>query len=133
MNTYYSSSSPDPVLRETYVTCLDRLKMALNNKPYYSDDALKVYLDENGLSYSADYNKDKDYKNLLQATYDVLEALYNDIDSFRNISTEFSNTSSAAKHLSDRLDALQKKINAIPDSSDEGKQKSIFTHMFRTN
>lgn len=131
MPTYYNT--PDPILRESSVTCLDRIKIELNSKPYYADDMLKIYLDENGLDPYEIYSKDTDYKKLLQAVCDVLEAVSNDPDQMRSIQTEFSTTSEAAKYMERRIALLQKKVNALTDSSDDGKQKSIFTHMFRTN
>lgn len=129
MPTYYNT--PDPELRPTAVSCLERIKIELNQKPYYKDEVLAMYLEENNLDPSSTYNKDTDRKNLLLTVYAVLEALSNDIDSFRSVSTEFGDVSSAAKYLSERLNTLQKKINSIPNSPDEG-EKSIFSFMYYT-
>lgn len=117
--------------RSTSVTNLNRLKIELNQKPYYNDDVLAMYLDENNLDPQAVYNKDTDHKNLLLTVVAVLESVSNSPDIMRSVETEFSTVSAAAKHLSDRLNALQKKINSIPDIGEE-KEKSAFSFMYYT-
>ncbi|CAB1244985.1 conserved protein of unknown function [Ruminococcaceae bacterium BL-6] len=109
------------------ITVLDRLKMALNNKEYYPDDTLSIYLSENNLNASDTYTQTMK-KQLFQTVYDVLDSLANNIDLFRSISTEFVTTGQAYKYLQQRLDDIQEKILAIPDST--GETVSQFNFMY---
>ena len=110
------------------MTNIDRIKLELGGKSYFEDEALETLLIENNLEPSDDYDP-KSKKLLLQAVYDVLSALTNSLDIYMKIETEFSNTSTATKHLQDRLNALERRINAISDDAD-GAQKSAFNFMF---
>ena len=101
------------------IKVLDRLKVELSNKQYYSDDTYAMYLDENGLDATAAYNKDTMRRALYQTVYDVLNSLANNIDLFRSVETEFATTSQAYKYLQERLNDIQAKIVSIPDNSDE--------------
>ena len=112
----------------TNVNVLARLKIELNNKDYYSDDVLTMYLDENGLTSTGAYNKLDMQKQLLQTVYDVLQSLSNNIDLFRNIETEFATTYEAYKYLRTRMDDIQARILAIPDGT--STQESVFNFMF---
>lgn len=67
------------------ITVLNRLKMELNNKDYYPDDILSIYLTENNLDGTAAYVKTTMQKQLLQTVYDVLNSLANNIDLFRSV------------------------------------------------
>lgn len=111
------------------ITVLDRLKIELNNKEYYPDDTLTVYLDENGLYSNDTYNKTTMRKSLYQTVWDILNSLANNIDLFRSVTTEFSTTSEAYKYLQARLNDIQAKINSIPDN-DEDSGDSVFNFMF---
>ena len=110
------------------ITTLDRLKMELNNKAYYSDDTLSIYLVENDLDATATYNKSTMQKQLFQTVYDVLDSLANNIDLFRSVVTEFATTSAAYKYLQKRLNDLQSKILSIPDNT--GTTDSQFNFMY---
>lgn len=110
------------------ITTLDRLKMELNNKAYYSDDTLSIYLAENNLDGTSAYNKDIMKKQLLQTVYDILQSLSNNIDLFRSVVTEFATTSAAYKYLQQRLNDLQSKILSIPDNT--GTTDSQFNFMY---
>lgn len=100
----------------TPVTTLNRLKIELNNKEYYTDDVLTMYLDENGLTATATYQKSTMQKQLLQTVYDVLQSLSNNLDLFRSVEVEFATIGEAYKFLSKRMDDIQVRILAIPDS-----------------
>lgn len=102
--------------------------MELNNKEYYPDDTLSIYLTENNLDATAIYNKTTMQKNLLQTVYDVLDSLTNNIDLFRSVVTEFATTSQAYEHLKKRLDELDRKILSIPDAT--GETQSQFNFMY---
>ena len=56
----------------TEITVLDRLKMELNNKDYYPDDTLSIYLSENDLNATDTYTQSTMKKQLFQTVYDVL-------------------------------------------------------------
>lgn len=111
----------------TTVTVLDRLKIELNNKEYYSDDVLALYLDENSLT-STDTYATTMKKQLLQTVYDILQSLSNNVDLFRSVETEFSTVGEAYQYLKKRMDDLEVRILAIPDST--GAKTSVFNYMF---
>ena len=112
----------------TTITVLNRLKMELNNKDYYADDTMLIYLEENALDGSATYTKATMQKQLLQTVYDVLQSLANNLDLFRSVETEFATTGQAYQYLHKRLDELESKILSIPDST--GTTVSQFNFMF---
>lgn len=97
------------------MTNLQRLKMELGNKEYFSDEDYSVYLDEEGLKASNEYAKEANQYALLSTVIDILEALSNNIDYYRSITTEFTTNSQAYKNLKDRIDELYKKRELLPD------------------
>ena len=108
------------------ITVLDRLKIELNNKDYYSDDTYSMYLEENGLYSNAFFDKATMKKALYQTVYDILDSLANNIDLFRSVVTEFSTTSEAYKYLQARLNDIQAKILSIPDDTAEEESNIHF-------
>lgn len=112
----------------TPITTLDRLKIELNNKSYYSDDIFSIYLEENNLSPTIAYNKSTMQKQLLQTVYDILQSLSNNIDLFRSIVTEFTTTSQAYAYLQKRLEDIERMILSIPDY--QGIRESQFNFMY---
>ena len=110
------------------ITTLERLKMELNNKDYYPDDTLSIYLSENQLDGTETYTKSIMQKDLLQTVYDILDSLANNIDLFRSIETEFATTGQAYTYLQKRLDTLESKILSIPDMT--GTTDSPFNFMY---
>lgn len=111
------------------ITCLERLKMELG-KAYYEDTALTIYLDENDLDGAAVYNH-HDRKKLYKATRDVLQALLNDIDLYRRIEAQYATKTIAIQHLQNRIDALERRIDAIEDD-EEGTDRSNVIFLFHT-
>lgn len=109
-------------------TTLERLKIELNNKNYYSDEILTMYLDENTLTATATYAKATMQKELLQTVYDIMESLANNIDLFRSVETEFATTNEAYNYLQQRLEDVERRILTIPDSS--GTKESCFNFMY---
>ena len=101
----------------TPVTTLNRLKIELNDKDYYTDDVLSMYLDENGLTATATYQKATMQKQLLQTVYDILQSLCNNVDLFRSVETEFATTGEAYQYLKQRMEDIQVRILSIPDST----------------
>lgn len=98
---------------------LQRLKMELSNKEYFSDEQYIQFLTENSLTPTDEYDKPTMQKQLLYTVLDILEAVSNDIDVMRSIETEFSNEGSAYKYIADRIQQVKDKILAIPDSEED--------------
>lgn len=109
------------------MTNLERLKIELNQKPYYSDEIFKMYLTENDLNPAEEYNKATMQRGLFGAVLDVLQSLANDIDLFRKTETEFVSTGEAYKYLQRRLDDIKNRIAAIPD---DGESRSDWCFPF---
>ena len=124
-----NTDAPDAELL-TGATVLDRVKLQLNFKPYYSDDGLRIFIYENNLDPDVTYNKDTDEKNKLKVVYEVLETLANDISMFRKFETEFATESEAYKYLQMRLADLRARIDDIPDPVDPDADNSNITFMF---
>lgn len=130
VNSNYSvKDAPDAELL-TGATVLDRVKLQLNFKPYYSDEGLNIFIYENSLDPDATYNKDTDEKNMLKVVYEVLDTLANDISMFRKIETEFATEDQAYKYLQQRLKDLKGRIDDIPDPVDPEENNSNITFMF---
>lgn len=110
------------------ITTLDRLKIELNSKAYYSDDTFSIYLSENDLSSTSTYNKATMQKQLLQTVYDILQSLSNNLDLFRSVETEFATTGQAYTRLKQRMDDIESKILSIPDAT--GETSSQFNFMY---
>ena len=98
---------------------LDRLKMELSNKQYFSDEQYIQFLAENSLTPTDEYNKPTMQKQLLYTVLDILEAVSNDIDVMRSIETEFSNEGSAYKYIADRIQQVKDKIASIPEPEED--------------
>ena len=107
------------------INTLERLKIELNEKPYYDDPTYEVYLEENDLDPTDTYDKSTMQKQFYQTVYDILSSLSNNIDLFRDIETEFATTGEAYSALEKRLKALEKRIESIPDSNDSDDNSSI--------
>ena len=105
---------------------LDRLKLELNNKEYFTDDEYITFLDENNLGNDEIYNKANNQRNLLWTVVDILEAVANDVDLMRKVETEFATTSDAVKHINDRIERIKNRIQTIPDAEEEYSNVSLF-------
>ena len=110
------------------ITTLNRLKIELNNKEYYPDDTLTMYLEENDLSADAEYQKLTMKKQLLQTVYDILQSLSNNIDLFRSVTTEFATTSQAYKYLQQRINDIEVRILSIPDGTETTSAFNFIYH-----
>ena len=93
------------------MTNLERLKLELAHKDYFTDTEFRVFLEENGLD--ADYTKNQ--LELLQTVLAIFQALINNIELYMKIQTEFTTVSSAYKNLRDRIDELEKRIAELPN------------------
>ena len=105
---------------------LDRLKLELNNKEYFTDEEYIQFLDENNLVHNEIYNKSTNQRNLLWTVVDILESVANDVDLMRKVETEFATTSDAVKHINDRIERIKNRIQTIPDAEEEYSNISLF-------
>ncbi|MBE6066203.1 MAG: hypothetical protein E7211_00665 [Clostridium lundense] len=102
------------------MTVLERFKLELSNKQYYTDEEYQVFLQENELSPSDNYAKATMQRNLLLSVVEVLETLANDTDLMRKIDAkDFASTSEASKYLKERINDIKQKIAAIPTGEEE--------------
>lgn len=115
------------------MTVLDRLKLELNNKDYFQDSEYTVFLDENNLSSTDNYDKATMQRNLLLTVIDILEAISNDVDLMRSITDATTNLSvgEALKLLQTRISDIKDKIATI--SIDDDEEHSSFGMMFYKN
>ena len=98
---------------------LDRLKLELSNKEYFSDEQYTQLLTENSLSATEEYDKQTMQKALLLTVIDVLEAIANDTDIMQSISTEFTTVGAAYKYIEQRIGQIKDKIASIPEPDEE--------------
>lgn len=97
------------------MTTLERLKLELANKQYFTDTEYTTLLSENSLIATDPYNKETMQRNLLLTVLDVLTMLTNDVDLFRRLqddATGFSQSSAYAL-LKQRIKALEERIEGI--------------------
>ncbi|WP_373205906.1 hypothetical protein [Clostridium tertium] len=101
-------------------TNLDRLKIELTHKSYYSDEEYKMFLEENGLIAEEYYNKVNDEIKLLNTVIAVLETLANDVDLMRKLDTkDIVSVDQASKYLSQRIYNIKNKIVEIEEMKKE--------------
>lgn len=105
---------------------LDRLKLELANKEYFTDEEYIQFLDENDLEHDEEYSRANNQRNLLWAVVDILSAVANDVDLMREIETEFTTTSEAVMHINDRIERIKNRIQTIPESEEEYSNISLF-------
>lgn len=106
---------------------LDRLKLELNNKDYFSDNEYTIYLEENNLVATDEYIKKDMQKDLLVTVVDVFESVANDVDLMRKItdgSTEFT-TNEAYKLLRQRIEDIKQRIASIPQTEEDYSNISL--------
>ena len=102
------------------MTNLQRLKLELSNKPYYTDEEYTVFLQENSLYSTDTYSKVDDETNLLETVIAILETLSNDVDLMRKIdSKDITSIDQAYKYLSERIQSIKVKIIEIEESKVE--------------
>ena len=108
---------------------IDRLKLELNNKEYFTDVEYTQFLTENNLAGTTEYDKSTMQRDLLYTVVDVLEALGNDIDLMRKVQTEFATVSEATKYIEKRIESTKKRILAIPDDTEDSCFSLMFTRI----
>lgn len=109
---------------------LNRLKLELNNKQYFTDEEYTIFLQENNLQADTEYSKDTMQIKLLYTVIDIIEALLNDVDLYRRVETEFQTTNEATEFFRARIDDLKIRIQQVEDSSSVPEEVSPFTLMF---
>ena len=70
------------------MTNLERLKLELSNKSYYTDEEYNVFLNENNLVPTDTYDKVNNEIDLLKTVVNILETLSNDVDLMRKIDSK---------------------------------------------
>ena len=101
-------------------TNLDRLKIELTHKEYYTDEEYKMFLEENGLDAEEYYNKENDEVKLLNTVVAILETLSNDIDLMRKLDTkDIITVDQDSTYLSQRIYNIKNKILEIEESKKE--------------
>jgi hypothetical protein len=105
------------------MTVLERFKIEIG-KEYFDDSVYAMYLSENGLESGDAYVKPTMQKQLLMALLDCLQALSNDIDLYRRVDSEFATTSDAFLNLRQRMEDVEKRINAL------GEPNAIVSYLF---
>ena len=93
------------------MTNLERLKLELSNKEYYTIEEYSTFLQENNLEPTAEYNKADNQINLLKTVVSILETLANDVDLMRKIdSKDILTIDQAYKYLANRIGIINNKI-----------------------
>lgn len=110
------------------MTNLERLKLELSNKSYYTDEEYNVFLNENNLVPTDTYDKTTNEIDLLKTVVNILETLSNDIDIMRKIdSKDITSIDQAALYLSKRITSIE---NKILDLEEKKNGNSNTTYLF---
>jgi hypothetical protein len=109
------------------MTNLERLKLELANKSYFTDTEYAVFLEENGLDSTKTYDKQTNQLPLLQTVLAILQALQNNLDLYRIYNTEFVTQGQAYSALSKQIDSISKRIAELPYYAPTAK---TITYMF---
>ncbi|MBR4589121.1 MAG: hypothetical protein IKO36_00540 [Bacteroidaceae bacterium] len=97
------------------MTNLERLKLYLNKKQYFTDNEYSQFLEECNLDSIEDYDYLNDKKQMLETVYTVLQCLANDIDNFRKVETEFVTTTAAEQYIEKRMQSIRSEIDRIDE------------------
>ena len=110
------------------MTNLERLKLELSNKSYYTDEEYSVFLNENNLVPTNVYNKTTNEIDLLKTVVNILETLSNDVDLMRKIdSKDITSIDQASLYLSKRITSIE---NKILDLEEKKNGNSNTTYLF---
>lgn len=110
------------------MTNLERLKLELSNKSYYTDEEYSIFLNENNLVPTDTYNKVNNEIDLLKTVVNILETLSNDIDIMRKIdSKDITSIDQASLYLSKRITSIE---NKILDLEEKKNGNSNTTYLF---
>lgn len=115
-------------------TNLERLKLELNNKDYYTDEEYIVFLQENNLKATDVYNKEENEINLLFTVIAVLETLANDVDLMRKLdSKDIMSIGEAEKWLLMRIDSIKNKISNLQSLKNNSDDNTCIKPLFFKN
>lgn len=107
------------------MTNLERLKLELSKKDYYSDEEYSVFLSENNLEYDDIYIKEDNQIDLLKTVIDIFQTLINDTDLMRKIDNkDIVSVDQAYKYLKDRIAELNERVLKIQEEK-EGDYTNI--------
>lgn len=111
---------------------LERLKMTLNNKEYFTDKEYEVFLEENDLVSTNTYIKADNEINLLETTVNILESLSNDVDMMRRMSSDEIGltTDEAYKYIALRIKSLNEKILTLKEMKESKEEYSNIRPLF---
>lgn len=108
------------------MTNLERLKLELSNKQYYTDDEYSVFLNENNLIPTDTYSKNNNEIDLLKTVVNILETLSNDVDLMRKIdSKDITSIDQAALYLSKRITSIENKILDLEEKKNGNSNTTI--------
>lgn len=108
------------------MTNLERLKLELSNKQYYTDEEYSVFLNENNLIPTDVYNKGNDEIDLLKTVVNILETLSNDVDLMRKIdSKDITSIDQASLYLSKRITSIENKILDLEEKKNGNSNTTI--------
>lgn len=108
------------------MTNLERLKLELSNKSYYTDEEYNVFLNENNLIPTDTYSKNNNEIDLLKTVVNILETLSNDVDLMRKIdSKDITSIDQAALYLSKRITSIENKILDLEEKKNGNSNTTI--------
>ena len=108
------------------MTNLERLKLELSNKSYYTDEEYSVFLNENNLVPTDTYNKVNNEIDLLKTVVNILETLSNDVDLMRKIdSKDITSIDQASLYLSKRITSIENKILDLEEKKNGNSNTTI--------
>lgn len=109
------------------ITNLERLKIQLSKKQYYSDEEYKMFLEENRLKPLFEYDKEENEIALLETVIAILETLANDVDLMRKIDNkDIVSIDQASKYLSTRIEDINRKILTLKEEKEENPSNISF-------
>lgn len=116
------------------MTVLERLKLDLNNRSYFSDTEYAVFLSENSLNTTDNYVKSDMQSELIQTEIDIFNSLANDTDIMQKLeNTDFGSVSEAYKYVDDRINKLKIRLQDIQEAENKAYDDSPFFLMFTRN
>ena len=108
------------------MTTLERLKLELSHKEYFTDADYTTFIEENTLTATESYDKATMQRSLLYTCIDVLEALSNDTDMMRKIDNpDIINIDACIKFIKIRIEDIKKRIATIPVPQDEYANSNV--------
>lgn len=119
------------------MTNIERLKTELSRETYFdekTDETYELVLEENNLDPFAEYTKENDQINLLEAVYSILQMLANNVEMYIKVETEFATTTAGYQHLQKRLKDLRNEIDRLKLANhytdEDGNQSNLISYMF---